>query len=69
MKLLDLDYSEDSSADVDANVILTASGDVIEFQLTSEGKPISQITMMSLLQLANKGINEIIELQKEVLAI
>lgn len=68
-ELLDLDYSEDSKADVDANVILTEAGDVIEFQLTSEGEPISQITMMSLLQLANEGIQDIIKIQKETLGI
>ena len=68
-ELLDLDYSEDSKADVDANVILTETGDVVEFQLTSEGKPISQITMMSLVQLANEGIQEIIKIQKETLGI
>lgn len=69
MELLDLDYSEDSRAEVDSNVILTESGKVIEFQLTSEGEPIEQITMMSLLQLANQGISEIINIQKEQLGI
>ncbi|MEW5820518.1 MAG: ribonuclease PH [Cyanobacteriota bacterium] len=66
-ELLDLDYKEDSRADVDANAVLTASGDVIEFQLTSEGKPISQITLMSLLQLANQGIKNIIEMEQNKL--
>lgn len=64
-ELLDLDYNEDSKADVDANAVINASGDVIEFQLTSEGTPISQITLMSLVQLASQGIHEIIEVQKE----
>lgn len=68
-EFLDLDYSEDSKADVDANVVLTESGKVVEFQLTSEGEPIEQITMMSLLQLANQGISDIIKIQKDLLGI
>lgn len=66
-ELLDLDYSEDSAADVDANVVMTESGKVVEFQCTSEGNPIELITMMSLVQLGQKGVNEIIELQKQAL--
>lgn len=68
-ELLDLDYNEDSNADVDANVVMTESGKIIEFQCTSEGKPIDEITMLSLLQLGHKGIKEIIQLQKQVLGI
>jgi ribonuclease PH len=66
-ELLDLDYNEDSSADVDSNIVMTESGKIIEFQLTSEGEPINDITMFSLLQLGQKGIKEIVEIQKKTL--
>jgi ribonuclease PH len=65
--LLDLDYDEDSTADVDANIVMTASGKIIEFQTTSEGKPFDQQDIMKFLELGQKGINEIIQLQEQVL--
>lgn len=69
VELLDLDYKEDSSADVDSNIVLTETNKIIEFQCTSEGEPIEDIKMFSLLQLGQKGIKEIIELQKQILGI
>lgn len=68
-KLLDLDYSEDSNADLDANIIMTESGKIIEFQCTAEGNPISEETLIELLRLGYKGIKEIVQIQKEVLDI
>jgi ribonuclease PH len=68
-ELLDLDYSEDSSADVDSNIVMTESEKIIEFQCTSEGEPIDDISMISLLQLGKKGIQEIITLQKQALGL
>lgn len=58
--ILDLCYEEDSSAQVDANVVLTKSGKIIEFQTTAEGDPFSQEQMIEIFKIAQKGINEII---------
>lgn len=67
--LLDLDYSEDSTADVDANLVMTESGKIIEFQSTAEGNPFYQEQLFELLRVGQKGISEIIRLQKETLGI
>lgn len=67
--LLDLDYSEDSSADVDANLVMTESGKIIEFQSTAEGSAFSRSDLTELLNLGEKGINQIIKMQKSVLNI
>lgn len=64
--LLDLDYSEDSSADVDANIIMTESGKIIEFQSTSEKEPFSRDEMLKMLEFGEKGIREIIDIQKNI---
>lgn len=58
---LDLNYEEDSSAQADANVVLTKSGKIIEFQTTAEGEPFSQEQMLEIFETAKKGINEIIK--------
>ncbi len=58
---LDLDYEEDSSAQVDANVVLTQSGKIIEFQTTAEGEPYEQEQLIQIFNIAKKGIDEIIE--------
>ena len=65
--LLDLDYSEDSTADVDANIVMTASGKIIEFQTTAEGNPFTQEQLIELLNVGKAGISEIIKLQKEAI--
>jgi len=57
---LDLNYEEDSSAQVDANVVLTKSGKIIEFQTTAEGEPFAQEQMVEMFEIAGKGIQEII---------
>ena len=62
--LLDLDYSEDSNAEADANFVMTGSGGIVEVQGTAEGKPFSQETFDQLMSLARKGIKELIDLQK-----
>jgi ribonuclease PH len=64
---LDLDYQEDSRADVDANIVMTASGEFVEIQGTGERKPFSKDTWNSLLDLASKGIGELLELQAKIL--
>jgi ribonuclease PH len=63
--LLDLDYSEDSHAEVDANVVMTDAGEFIEVQGTAEGKPFSRARLDELLELAEKGIRELHELQRK----
>lgn len=66
--LCDLEYTEDSNADTDMNVVMTEGGKMIEIQGTAEGEPFSHDELMQLLALANKGIADIIEAQKSALA-
>lgn len=58
--ILDLNYEEDSSAQVDANVVLTKSGKIIEFQTTAEGEPFDKKQLDEIFEKAKKGIDEII---------
>ncbi|MFP6738949.1 MAG: ribonuclease PH [Planctomycetota bacterium] len=66
--LLDLDYSEDSRANVDFNVVQTEGGRFLEVQGTAEGEPFSREQLDRLLDLAATGIEEIISRQKELIA-
>ena len=66
--LLDLPYVEDSTAEVDMNVVMTASGRFIEVQGTAEGKAFSRGELDELLILAELGIGEIVALQSELVA-
>ena len=68
MPVLDLDYPEDSNAETDMNVIMDSDGKFIEVQGTAEGAPFSHDEMNSMLELANKGISELIEHQKSALS-
>jgi len=63
--LLDLSYGEDSKAEVDCNVVMNKSGDLIELQMTAEGKPFSPNLIDKVVKTASKGINEIIKKQIE----
>jgi ribonuclease PH len=63
--LLDLNYAEDSRAEVDANVVMTDRGEFVEVQGTAEGKPYSRAHLDTMLTLADKGIRELIALQRE----
>jgi ribonuclease PH len=63
--LLDLDYEEDSHAEVDANVVMTDRGEFVEVQGTAEGKPFSRARLEELLALAEKGITELLAIQRE----
>jgi ribonuclease PH len=65
--LLDLSYDEDSQADVDMNIIMTGKGEFIEIQGTAERKTFNKDQMDKLLTLAQKGITELIEIQREML--
>ena len=64
--ILDLCYTEDSSADVDMNVIMTDKGEFVEVQGTAEGNTFSRSQMNEMLDLAVKGNNEIFNIQKNV---
>jgi len=65
---LDLDYSEDSRAEVDMNVVMTGEGRFVEVQGTAEGVAFSRGELDQLLELAESGIAQIFALQREVLA-
>lgn len=60
--LLDLDYSEDSSADVDANFVMAGDGRWIEVQITAEGEPFQPEYFFRMSELAGKGVRELLEL-------
>ncbi len=60
--MLDLDYSEDSNAQVDSNVVLTKSGRIIEFQTTAEGEPYEQEKLLEIFNIAKQGIENIIKM-------
>ena len=62
--VLDLDYAEDSTAETDANFVMTGSGGIVEIQGTAEGAPFSEDEFNALLGLARKGIGRLVDLQK-----
>ena len=66
--LLDLEYIEDSACDTDMNVVMTGAGNYVEVQGTAEGAAFSRKEMDALLMLAEKGIRELVALQKQSLA-
>jgi ribonuclease PH len=68
LPMLDLDYSEDSRAEVDMNVVMTSSGRFVELQGTAEGVPFTRAELDELLALAEHGIAQILDAQAEVLA-
>jgi ribonuclease PH len=65
--LLDLKYDEDSRAEVDMNVVCTGDGRFIEVQGTAEGLPFTREQMDNLLELAGKGIAELVVLQRQAI--
>ena len=66
--VLDLDYEEDSSAEADANFVLTGAGDIVEIQATGEKRGFTVAEFEQLFALARKGITELIDLQKAAIA-
>jgi len=64
---LDLAYTEDSSAQVDMNVVKTGRGLFVEVQGTAEGRPFPQDDLDALLAIADKGVRELIALQRKAL--
>jgi len=67
--LLDLEYEEDSACDTDMNVVMTGAGGFVEVQGTAEGAAFSRDEMNALLQLADKGIRELIAAQRKALGV
>jgi ribonuclease PH len=67
--VLDLDYMEDSDCDTDMNVVMTDLGHFVEVQGTAEGAAFSRAGMNRLLDLADKGIRELVTLQKQALGL
>ena len=65
--MLDLCYEEDSSAEVDMNLVMTGKGGIVEVQGTAEGEPFSKAELGKLLALGEKGIKALIKKQKEIL--
>ncbi len=65
--LLDLDFEEDSGAEVDMNVVMTGSGDMIELQGTAEKKAFSRAELDAMLELARRGIEQVTWLQNKAL--
>jgi ribonuclease PH len=65
--VLDLDYAEDSTAETDANFVMTGSGGLVEVQGSAEGAPFSESELTRLLALARGGIGELVALQKAAL--
>lgn len=67
--VLDLTYAEDSSAEVDMNVVMTGSGNLVEVQGTAEGTPFSKDTLDRLIELASDGIRRLVDIQKKTIKI
>ena len=66
--MLDLCYAEDATAEVDMNIVMTGQGNFVEVQGTAEGNPFTFDQMQHLIALGQKGISEITQLQRDVLA-
>ena len=66
--LLDLCYAEDSKAETDMNVVMVGQGEFVEVQATAEGRPFTKSEMDQLLDLAVKGIRELMEIQKKFIS-
>src|ERR1700691_1834773 len=62
--ILDLDYAEDSTAETDANFVITGAGGLVEVQGSAEGAPFSEAQLLSMLALARRGVADLVKLQK-----
>ncbi len=65
--LLDLAFEEDSAAEVDMNVVMTGNGNLVEIQGTAEGEPFSREVMDGMIDVASKGISQIMDYQKRII--
>ncbi|HOS70577.1 MAG TPA: ribonuclease PH, partial [Bacillota bacterium] len=63
----DLNYAEDSTCQVDMNMVMTDRGELIEIQGTGEESPFNKVQLQEMMELAEKGIQELIEIQKQSL--
>ena len=68
-EILDLNYAEDSSAQVDMNIVMTDSGEFVEVQSSAEKKTFNEAKLLKMIELGKKGIMELIEIQKKTLGI
>jgi ribonuclease PH len=66
--LIDLDYAEDSTAETDANFVMTGSGGLVEVQGSAEGAPFSEAELLQMMALARVGIGQLVGLQKSAIA-
>ena len=66
--LIDLDYAEDSTAETDANFVMTGSGGLVEVQSSAEGAPFSEKELLQMMALARVGIGQLVGLQKAAIA-
>ena len=66
--LLDLAYEEDSQAEVDMNVVMTEDGGLVEVQATAERTPFARSRMLEMMDLAEAGIRQLLEAQREAIA-
>ena len=62
--VVDLDYAEDSTADTDANFVLTGMGDIVEIQATAEGAAFDEAAFLELMRLARHSIEVLVAMQK-----
>jgi ribonuclease PH len=67
--VLDLDYAEDSTAEADANFVLTASGQIVEIQVTAESAPLDATQFAAMQRLAGQGVRQLIDLQRRALGL
>jgi ribonuclease PH len=67
--VLDLDYAEDSAAEADANFVLTASGQIVEIQVTAESAPLDATQFAAMHRLAGQGVRQLIGLQRRALGL
>lgn len=65
--MMDLDYEEDSRADVDMNIVMTGSGKFVEVQATAEHRPFDDVQLSALIDLARGGIRQLIDRQKQAI--
>jgi ribonuclease PH len=68
-EILDLNYSEDSSAQVDMNIVMTDSGEFVEVQSSAEKKTFNETKLLKMIELGKKGIMELISIQKKTLGL
>lgn len=67
--VLDLDYAEDSTAETDANFVLTGRGGIVEIQATAEKTPFNEPDFHALLELAREGVDTLVKLQRKALGV